>query len=57
MPGEVDDTVLCTIENGPKLVRVPVREHRECTPDRFLAGGIEPSAEVCWGKPARKAVW
>jgi antitoxin component of MazEF toxin-antitoxin module len=44
-----DDTVICRIENG-KLVLEPVNKTLEYTLDQLLAGDIEPSEEVFWGK-------
>lgn len=51
-----NDTVICSIENG-KLVLEPLQNSTEYTLDELLAGVIEPSEEVSWGKPEGEEVW
>ena len=52
----VNDTVICSVENG-KLVLQPLPSSSEYTLDELLAGEIEPSEEVFWGKPEGEEVW
>jgi len=53
---KADDTVICRIENG-KLVLEPVNKTLEYTLEHLLAGDIEPSEEVFWGKPEGDEIW
>jgi antitoxin component of MazEF toxin-antitoxin module len=54
---KADDSVICTIENG-KLVIDPVNNRRsKYTLDELLAGEMESSEEVSWGKPEGEEVW
>ncbi len=53
---KADDTVICRIENG-KLVLEPVNKTLEYTLDQLLAGDIEPSEEVFWGKSEGDEIW
>jgi antitoxin component of MazEF toxin-antitoxin module len=53
---KADDTVICRIENG-KLVLEPVNKTLEYTLDELLAGDIEPSEEVFWGKSEGDEIW
>lgn len=53
---KADDTVICTLENG-KIVLEPVKKSLDYTLDELLAGEIEPSEEVSWGKPEGEEVW
>ena len=51
-----DDTVICSIENG-KIVLELLPKTLEYTLDELLAGFIETSEEVSWGKPEGEEVW
>ncbi|MFB2838334.1 AbrB/MazE/SpoVT family DNA-binding domain-containing protein [Floridanema evergladense] len=53
---KVDDTVICTLENG-KIVLEPVKKSLDYTLDELLAGEIETSEEVFWGKAEGEEVW
>lgn len=53
---KADDTVICRIENG-KLVLEPVNKTLEYSLEQLLAGDIEPSEEVFWGKPEGDEIW
>jgi antitoxin MazE len=53
---KADDTVICTLENG-KIVLEPVKKSLDYTLDELLAGEIETSEEVFWGKPEGEEVW
>ncbi len=54
---KADDSVICSIENG-KMVIEPVNQKiSKSTLDEFLAGKIEPSEEISWGKPEGEEVW
>jgi len=53
---KADDTVICTLENG-KIVLEPVKKSLDYTLDELLAGEIEPSEEVSWGKAEGEEVW
>ena len=53
---KADDTVICTLENG-KIVLEPVKKSLDYTLDELLAGEIETSEEVSWGKPEGEEVW
>jgi antitoxin component of MazEF toxin-antitoxin module len=54
---KADDSVTCRIENG-KLVIEPVNNKiSKYTLDELLAGEIEFSEEVCWGRPEGEEVW
>jgi antitoxin MazE len=53
---KADDTVICTLENG-KIVLEPVKKSLDYTLDELLAGEIEPSEEVFWGKAEGEEVW
>ena len=54
---KADDSVICSIENG-KMVIEPVNQKiSKYTLDELLAGEIEPSEEISWGKPEGEEVW
>lgn len=54
---KAEDSVICTIENG-KLVIDPVNNKpSKYTLDELLAGEIEASEEITWGKPQGEEVW
>jgi antitoxin MazE len=53
---KADDIVICRIENG-KLILEPVNKTLEYTLDQLLAGDIEPSEEVFWGKSEGDEIW
>ncbi len=54
---KADDSVICSIENG-KMVIEPVNQKIfKYTLDELLAGEIEPSEEISWGKPEGQEVW
>lgn len=51
-----NDAVSCRIESG-KLVIEPFQKDFEYTLDELLAGDIDQSEEVSWGKPEGEEVW
>ena len=53
---KVNDTVICSVENG-KLVLKPLRKPQEYTLDELLAGVIDKSEEISWGKPEGQEAW
>jgi len=53
---ESNDEVNCYVENG-KIVIEPVSKQNDYTLDELLDQIIEPSEEVCWGKPEGNEVW
>ncbi|MUL38915.1 AbrB/MazE/SpoVT family DNA-binding domain-containing protein [Gloeocapsopsis dulcis] len=53
---ESNDEVNCHVEDG-KIVIEPVSKQKDYTLDDLLAQIIEPSEEVCWGKPEGNEVW
>ena len=54
---KAEDSVICSIENG-KLVIDPVNNKiSKYTLNELLAGEIESSEEVSWGKPEGEEVW
>ena len=52
----VNDLMSFSIENG-NLVLSPVQKSSEYTLDKLLAGVMEPSEEVSWGKPEGEEIW
>lgn len=52
----VKDTVICSVEDG-KLIIEPVQSTPEYTLDELLAGFIESSEEVSWGKSEVEEIW
>ncbi|MBE9192757.1 AbrB/MazE/SpoVT family DNA-binding domain-containing protein [Gloeocapsopsis crepidinum LEGE 06123] len=53
---ESNDEVDCHVEDG-KIIIEPVSKQKDYTLDELLAQIIEPSQEVCWGKPEGNEVW
>jgi antitoxin component of MazEF toxin-antitoxin module len=54
---KVDDSMICSIENG-KMVIEPVNQKvSKYTLDELLAGELEPSEEISWGKSEGEEIW
>jgi antitoxin component of MazEF toxin-antitoxin module len=53
---KANDTVICSVENG-KLVIKPIKKTSKYTLEELLAGEIEPSEEISWGKPEGEEIW
>lgn len=53
---KANDAVFCSVEDG-KLVLQLEGESCDYTLDELLAGEIEPSEEISWGKPEGEEIW
>lgn len=54
---KADDSVICSIENGKMVIEPINHKISKYTLDELLAGEIEPSEEISWGKPEGEEVW
>ena len=54
---KVDDSVICSIENGKMVIEPINRRVSKYTLDELLAGELEPSEEISWGQPEGEEVW
>jgi len=54
---KADDSVTGTIENGKLVIESVNNKISKYTLDELLAGEIECSEEVSWGKPEGEEVW
>ncbi|MEG4506447.1 AbrB/MazE/SpoVT family DNA-binding domain-containing protein [Microcoleus sp. F6_B4] len=54
---KAEDSVICSIENGKLVIEPANKKISKYTLDELLAGEIESSEEVSWGKPEGEEVW